>query len=135
MRVVFDTNVLLSGSVWRAAPFRCLEAARQHSVTGFTCQQILEELTDKLTNKLKLPDEQVTQTLIELLDFLIIVEVKGTLRGVCADPDDDMILECAVIAQATHLVTGDKRHLLPLKSFQGTQIISPADFLVSMFQS
>lgn len=46
------------------------------------------------------------------------------------DPDDNMILECAVVGSATHIVTGDKRHLLPLGSYQGISIISAADFLI-----
>jgi predicted nucleic acid-binding protein len=39
-----------------------------------------------------------------------------------------MILECAVVGGATHIVTGDKRHLLPLGNYQGVSIISAADF-------
>jgi predicted nucleic acid-binding protein len=46
-----------------------------------------------------------------------------------ADPDDDKILECAAIGNATHIVSGDKRHLLPLGQFQGISIVNPADFI------
>ena len=42
---------------------------------------------------------------------------------------DNKVVECAVAAGATHLVTGDRRHLLPLKSYQGIQILSPAEFV------
>jgi predicted nucleic acid-binding protein len=38
-------------------------------------------------------------------------------------------LECAVVGGATHIVTGDRRHLLPLGSYQGIAIVSAADFL------
>jgi len=48
---------------------------------------------------------------------------------VADDPDDDRILECAVAAGAGYIVTGDRRHLLPLGSFRDTRIISAADFL------
>ena len=46
-----------------------------------------------------------------------------------ADPDDEMLIECAVTAHADYLVTGDKGHLLVLKQADGIPIISAADFL------
>jgi uncharacterized protein len=49
--------------------------------------------------------------------------------AVPGDPDDDKVVECAVIAGATHIVTGDRRHLLPLGTFQGIPILTAADFL------
>jgi uncharacterized protein len=49
--------------------------------------------------------------------------------AVPGDPDDDKVLECAVMAGATHIVTGDRRHLLPLGTFQGIPILTAADFL------
>lgn len=45
------------------------------------------------------------------------------------DPDDEMVLECAVASEADFLVSGDKKHLLPLREYQGIRIVSPADFL------
>ena len=39
------------------------------------------------------------------------------------------VVECAVVGQATHIVTGDRRHLLPLGSYQGIAIVTAADFL------
>jgi len=49
--------------------------------------------------------------------------------GATPDPDDEMILECAMAAEADFIVTVDKKHLLPLREFQGTRIVSPSDFL------
>ena len=46
-----------------------------------------------------------------------------------ADSEDDKIIECAVVGEATHIVTGDRRHLLPLGSYQGVLIITAANFL------
>lgn len=47
------------------------------------------------------------------------------------DPTDNRILECALAADAKFVVTGDKKHLLPLGSFQGVSIVGLADFLAS----
>ena len=65
----------------------------------------------------------------ELLDFLHIVEITNQLKDVTAAPDDDMIIECALVGNATHIITGDRRHLLPLESYEGILIVKPTDFL------
>jgi predicted nucleic acid-binding protein len=54
------------------------------------------------------------------------------LKAIPADPDDDKVLECACQASATHIVTGDRRHLLPLGSFQGIPIVTAAVFLAAI---
>ncbi len=65
----------------------------------------------------------------DLLTFLRVVPITGTLKAIAADPDDDKVLECAVTVGATHIVTGDRRHLVPLGNFQGIPILTAADFL------
>lgn len=57
------------------------------------------------------------------------IAIPGQLKAVAADLDDDKTLECAVIAGATHVVTGDRRHLLPIGTFQGIRIVTAAEFL------
>lgn len=127
--VVFDTNVLFSSTSWRGNPYRCVELARAGTVEGVTCLEILDELTDKLQSKLSFTLEEAVDTLADLLTFLRAVPIIGSVKAVPADPDDDKIVECAVVASASHIVTGDRRHLLPIKQYQGILIIAPADFL------
>jgi len=86
-------------------------------------------LTDKLRSKLSFADEQIVETMTDLLSFLRVVSITGQLKVVAADPDDDKVLECATVAGATHVVTGDRRHLLPLGSYAGTAIVTAAEFL------
>ena len=126
---VFDTNVLLSGVGWKGKPFQCLELARSGTVEGVMCQEIIDELAEKLPAKLSVSAEAVTEILADLLSFLSVVTITNQLLVIAADPDDDKVLECAVIGNATHIVSGDKRHLLPLGTYQGIRIVSPAEFL------
>jgi len=128
---VFDTNVLLSAVGWKGKPYQCVEQARAGLVDGVTCRELLEELADKLQSKLSFTPEQSLDTVADLLTFLRVVPISGQVKAVAADPDDDKVLECAVQAGATHVATGDRRHLLPLGSFQGIAIVSPADFLAT----
>jgi putative PIN family toxin of toxin-antitoxin system len=127
--VVFDTNILFSAIGWRGRPYECVEQARLGRAQSISCQEILDELADKLRTKLAFSDDQIADTLADLLSFTRLVSITNTLTVIADDPDDDKVLECAVVGMATHIVTGDRRHLLPLDTYQGISIISAADFL------
>lgn len=127
--VVYDTNILISGMIWGGIPYRCIELAQQDTVEGVTCVEILNEFEQKLTTKFGFSSPGAAEIVTELLDCLQIVEIPNRLKGVTTDPDDNMVIECAVVGGATHIVTGDQKHLLPLKSYQGILIVKPADFL------
>ena len=114
---------------WRGSPYRCLELARQGSVEGLTCSEILDELAEKLTTKLNFSLSETTDVIADLLGCLRVVKITNTLKAIPADSEDDKIIECAVMGEATHIVTGDRRHLLPLGSYQGVLIITAANFL------
>jgi predicted nucleic acid-binding protein len=47
----------------------------------------------------------------------------------CADPDDNRILEAAVAGRADCVVSGDKKHLLRMRTFRGIEIMTASDFL------
>jgi uncharacterized protein len=119
----------ISAIGWRGRPYECLEHARSRRVDGITCQELLDELTDKLRTKLAFTDEQLAETLADLLGFLALVAIPNRLHGISTDPDDDKVFECAMIGRATHIVSGDRRHVLPLGSYQGIAIVSAAEFL------
>lgn len=126
---VFDTNVLFSAVGWKGKPYQCLELARAGTIEGVTCQELLDELTEKLQVKLHYSLEQSLETVVDLLTFLRLVSITGELDVIVTDPDDDKTVECATVAGATHIVTGDRRHLLPLGNFRGIRIVSAAEFL------
>lgn len=98
-------------------------------MAGVTCLDILDELTEKLRAKLQFTDKQIADTVADLLGFLAFVTITHRLGVVATDPDDDKIIACAVAGSATHIVTGDKRHLLPLGQYQGITLLNAADFL------
>ena len=126
---VYDTNVLISGMVWGGVPYDCIELAKKGSVVGITCAEILDEFEEKLTTKLNFTSSQTSEIVTNLLSFLQTVKIANQLKGVTPDPDDDKVIECAVVAGATHIVTGDQKHLLPLQSYQGILIVKAAELL------
>lgn len=127
--VVFDTNILLSALLsTNGNPFRCLTLAKIGQVESVTCQEILDEFAEKLLVKFKFSEEMTQAAVEEVRQFSRLVEISGTLKAVPDDPDDDMVIECAVIGNATHIVTGD-RHLLSLTSHQDIAILKAAEFV------
>ncbi|MCE2399758.1 putative toxin-antitoxin system toxin component, PIN family [Candidatus Poribacteria bacterium] len=125
--VVYDTNILFSATGWKGTPFHCLELARHGSIKGITCIEILDELAEKLSTKLNFSSTQTRKRIEYLSSFLRLVTINNTLKIVDADPDDDKVIECAVVGSATHIVTGDS-HLLKLGNYQNIQIVTAADF-------
>lgn len=126
--VVFDTNVLFSGFGWRGNPYRCLQLAKTGGVESVTCREILAEFEEKLRLKLRLPIHDATQAVLEVISFSRLVTISNSLQDVADDPDDNCVLECAVVGRATHIVSGD-HHLLEMKRHGEIAIVSAADFL------
>jgi putative PIN family toxin of toxin-antitoxin system len=132
---VFDTNILLSALFsLHGNAFRCLALAKMGVVQSVTCQEILQEFQEKLEGKFSYSAQRACAAVDEVQQCSRLVTITHNLKVVVADPDDDKIVECAVVGGATHIVTGDRRHLLPMGSYQGISIISPADFLQLLSQ-
>jgi uncharacterized protein len=126
---VFDTNILISAVLSSSgAPFKCLALAKIGQIESVTCQEILDEFSEKLLLKFKFSENMAQLAIQEVLNFSRLVEISGVLKAVPNDADDDMVVECAVIGNATHIVTGDK-HLLSLINYQNIAMIKAADFL------
>ena len=128
LTAVFDTNILFSATGWRGNPFQCVERARAGEIQSITCPELVEELAEKLNLRLHFSAEQVAETLADYLGFLRVVQIPKLLKAVPRDPEDNMVLECAIEGQAQYVVSGDN-DLLVLKEFRGIQIVRASDFL------
>ena len=93
--------------IWGGRPYDCIELAKRDRVVGITCAEILEEFEEKLTTKLNVSPSHTSEIVTNLLGFLRTVKITNQLKGITTDPDDDKVIECAVVAGATHIVTGD----------------------------
>ena len=128
--VVFDTNVLISALLSsRGAPFHCLALARSGIIESVTCEPILQEFRSKLLYKFDHSAAVADAAVDEVRSFSRVVEFAGELEVVSNDPDDNKVIECAVAGGATHIVSGDTRHLLPIGTYEGIEIVRPADLL------
>jgi len=57
------------------------------------------------------------------------VPITGSLAGPQSDPEDDKILECSAVGQATHIVTGDRQYVLPMRRFRDIEIVTPTELI------
>lgn len=129
VRVVFDTNVLISALGWDAKPEACLEQVLHGHVEGYISPDMLDELTRVMDYpRFAFTDEEQQSFLEIILASFHIVEPGVSLDVVDDDPDDDMVLECAVASDADYIVSGDS-HLLEVDAYESIAIVSPAEFL------
>lgn len=140
LRVVFDTNVLVSGVLYRGRPHLCLRIAREGIVHSLTSEFILAEFSRTLIQRFAFEPERAKHATLMIRQFSDVVNPQNRITGVCRDPDDDNILACAVEGGADVIVTGDA-DLLELTPFdiekaEGTraqiQLLSPVQFLTSL---
>ena len=129
LRVVLDSNVIISGFLFGGQPARILDRVADGSVQCFTSLPILDEIRNVLQRpKFGLSSEQVLVMVGELHDLCQIVRPTISAQVVAADPDDDMVLECAVAAGANLIVSGDS-HLQAIQQWNSIRILSPAEFI------
>ena len=134
MRLVLDTNTVLSALLWRGTPYRLLQAIRHQypSLQLYSSPVLLEELTDVITRpsfsqRLNSIGKTVRQVLADYIEIVELVEPLEIPR-IVRDPDDDHVLACALAAKAQIIVSGDK-DLLDLREYQGIPILTTADAL------
>lgn len=127
---VADTNIYISALLFGGPCEAILGLARAGVIDLYDSQAIERELRRVLQEKFHWTDRQVRDAASELRLLTTRIHPALHLSGVVRDAADHRILECAVAARADYLITGDKRHLQPLKHFRGVEIVSPREFLI-----
>lgn len=133
-RAVLDTNVFVSGSTISAgAPSQVTNHWRNQDFVMVVSPQLLAEYEEVLSR----PKVMKYTGLSSQETFQLIQEVKKrayltsgilTLNILTIDPDDNMVLACAVEGIASHLITSNKKHF-PFTDYKGIRIVSPREFL------
>ena len=127
LRVVIDTNVIVSALNFGGNPKAVLELARKNRIQNVTSTFILNEVEKVLTQKFRWQKDITQEIISDLCNFSQLVNPPKSL-AVISYPPDNRILECAVAGEADYIVSGD-RHLTDLKTYGKINILTPTEFL------
>lgn len=126
MRVLLDTNVVISAVVFGGVPRQILEAALIGDIDLITSPVLLAELERVLTRKFNFRVTTAASIRAELEALGEVVEPAGIER-VTRNAADDLVLAAAVAGQVEVIITGDKE-LLELGIYEGIRAESPRTF-------
>ncbi|MGZ3569357.1 MAG: putative toxin-antitoxin system toxin component, PIN family [Thermodesulfobacteriota bacterium] len=129
VRVVADTNILISALLFGGHPGQVFLAGLRGEIQLLPSLFLLKELEKVLKEKFKLSIHLVRQVIEEVRAVAEIVEVSSHIEAISYPDEDNRILECAIDGRADFIVTGDTKHILPLKEYGGIKILSASEFL------
>lgn len=134
MRLVLDTNVVVSALLWGGVPYKLLQAAVAGEAELYTSAVLLDELRGilvrpHLAKRLIGQRRSVEQAVESYARLCHSVQPLHTPRVVLHDPDDDHVVAAAIEAQAHLIVSGDK-HLLQLKDSINIPVLKAQDALL-----
>ena len=131
MRVVFDTNVLISALITTGKPKELFQMAAEKQIQLITSKEILKEFSEvaDYPRIKKYVDEQDIIAFLKIIDIAAkIIKVKSQFREINEDPDDDVVLRTAFDSKADYIISGDK-HLLSKGTFKGIKILTVSEIL------
>jgi putative PIN family toxin of toxin-antitoxin system len=129
VKVILDTNVFISGIFFSGPPYRILQAWRDGLIKLALTGKILEEYR-RVAEQLHRQFPAINlQRIFELLIINAeIVPDQHLPVTICADPDDDKFIACALTARCKVIVSGDK-HLLNIPTYRGIKVVTPRYFV------
>ena len=132
MRVVLDTNVIVSGLNFPGNERLVLELALRGRFELCLSNFILGEVAGVLERKFDWSEERSAQALSALRNAASIIDPQRRPDVLQVGHPDNRILECAATANAQYLVTGDRKHLMPLEEHHGASILNAPRFLSAL---
>lgn len=132
LKTVLDTNIIISGLNFSGSPAQVLELVAKGAIQNVISQDILDEVQGVLIQKFAWDMEKAQYATGWLRLVSQFVQPHEKVSAVSYDPDN-RIIECAIAGKATLIVSGDKKHLQPLKEYRGILIVGPNEFL-NIFQ-
>lgn len=127
MRLVLDTNVVVSGLLWHGAPAELLDAAKRDETELCTSRILLAELTrilqrPRFAQAIVASGLGLDELVLGYAELATLVQPEPVPPTVLDDPDDDHVLACALAAEVDYIVSGD-RHLLALQRYRDIPIV------------
>ncbi len=128
-KVFLDTNILISALGWKGKPKIIFEKCVGGELELITSPNQISELVRVMDYpKFKFTPEQKAIFISIILEIATVVEILGKVRVIKEDPDDNAMLETALVGNVAYLISGDP-HLLNVKEFVQIKIITATEFL------
>ncbi len=138
MKAVFDSGILISAFLTKKGiSAELLRLARQELFQIYLCEEIFEEIQRVLLTYLHVREQysysnrQVAMFCQGLKGATNLVAKLPSIKAVLNDPNDDMIVACAIKARVDFIVSRDE-DLLGLKKYKGIKIVSPEEFMETL---
>lgn len=132
MRVVLDTNILVSAFIFPGGPPEAVyRLALEGRVELVTSRPLLVELGRVLTEKFGWESSRADEVVTQVARLGHVVRPTETVSEISADASDDRVLEAAAEGGAEVIVSGD-RHLLRLGTWRAVRIEPAARFLTQL---
>ncbi|MBR1658519.1 MAG: putative toxin-antitoxin system toxin component, PIN family [Synergistaceae bacterium] len=127
MKIVIDTNVVISGVFFGGKPRMILEAVADGKLYACASAEILCEYYEIIDEMISRGQGHFNRNvLLPLISAMEIVIPVSTINA-SRDPDDNKFIECANDSGALYIVSGDK-DLLDIQEYNGVQIVTASDF-------
>lgn len=126
--VVFDTNVLISGYLWKGKPRQAIQIVKLGVFNLLYCTDSLNELVRILASKFGLTSDEIYRVVLDIQGSGKRVEVTSRESPIKEDHSDNLFVNLAMDGHARIIVSGDS-HLLNLKEHKKIEIITVADFI------
>src|SRR6266852_8358417 len=130
MKIVLDTNVLISGIFWKGVPGEILDYWTSDKIEIVVTEEILKEYID-IIQRMAPKDEDLSKHWATFLQENAEIIMSVSNIKVCRDPDDDKFINCALSIGAAYIVSGDN-DLLSVISIESINIITPSGFLKNL---
>ena len=129
LKVVLDTNTLVSATITQGKEFQLLGLGHEGKIKIFISSEILGEFAGVISRKkFGFSKQQQEQAIKQIMSIATLIEPLIRVKAIKDDPADNKILEFAEAGKVDYIVSGDK-HLLKLKQYLGIKIVTSSDVL------
>ena len=126
-----DANVWVSAALYeRSVPARVVNLLRSGTIVPLVSDELVDQV-ERALDRLHFAPDAIRAAVDDMRAVSVLVVPTVRLAVISAKESANRILELAVAGRADVIVTGDRKHLLPLGSHDGIPIVAPADFLAS----
>ena len=127
MRIIIDTNIVISGAFFNGLPKTILKSVADEKFDVFISDEILKEYHKSVNEMLEKDKYHLNFALFEaFMKSIKMIESKSNVK-ICRDPDDDKFINCAIDAKAIYIVSGDK-DLLTIGQYEDIEILTAKEF-------